>query len=359
MADSAPILPRPFCVLIMSTLPTVTPAQLDRIARIASWILMAIALVMVLKLQLLTSLLAGLLVYELIRATIPMLEKVIPGPRARWLAVVLIATIIIGLLTLMTLGLTSLIRYEINNPSALLVKLMDALDRARDQLPPFVVSYLPDNVEEFRADLINWLQDHLAELQAIGKNAAHIFVTMLIGMVLGAMIPLHQTHYGFPTRPLSRELTMRMEHLASAFHNIVFAQIKISLVNTVLTSLFLVVGLPLFGIEMPLTKTLIVVTFFAGLLPVVGNLISNTVIFLVGLSVSLWVAVIALSYLVIIHKLEYFLNARIVGTEINAKAWELLLAMLLMEAAFGIPGLVAAPVFYAYIKRELSAGSMI
>jgi hypothetical protein len=24
-----------------------------------------------------------------------------------------------------------------------------------------------------------------------------------------------------------------------------------------------------------------------------------------------------------------------------------------MEAAFGIPGLVAAPVYYAYIKREL------
>ena len=32
---------------------------------------------------------------------------------------------------------------------------------------------------------------------------------------------------------------------------------------------------------------------------------------------------------------------------------ELLLAMLVMEAAFGLPGLVAAPVFYAYVKREL------
>ena len=35
------------------------------------------------------------------------------------------------------------------------------------------------------------------------------------------------------------------------------------------------------------------------------------------------------------------------------RAWELLLAMLVMEAAFGLPGLVAAPVFYAYVKREL------
>ena len=35
-------------------------------------------------------------------------------------------------------------------------------------------------------------------------------------------------------------------------------------------------------------------------------------------------AVAALLYLVVIHKLEYFLNARIVGGEIQARAWELL-----------------------------------
>jgi len=61
----------------------------------------------------------------------------------------------------------------------------------------------------------------------------------------------------------------------------------------------------------------------------------------------------------VIHKLEYFLNAKIVGSRINASAWELLLAMLIMEAAFGLPGLVAAPVYYAYLKDELSARGLI
>ena len=55
-----------------------------------------------------------------------------------------------------------------------------------------------------------------------------------------------------------------------------------------------------------------------------------------------------------IHKLEYFLNARIIGSHIQAKAWELLLSMLILESAFGIPGLVAAPIYYAYLKAELS-----
>jgi len=60
-----------------------------------------------------------------------------------------------------------------------------------------------------------------------------------------------------------------------------------------------------------------------------------------------------------VHKLEYFINARIVGSRINAAAWELLLAMLVMEAAFGLPGVIAAPVFYAYAKAELVARKLV
>ena len=110
--------------------------------------------------------------------------------------------------------------------------------------------------------------------------------------------------------------------------------------------------LPLFGIHLPFTKTLIVLTFVIGLLPIIGNLISNTVIFVVSLSHSLAVAMAALAYLIIIHKLEYFLNARIIGSQIRAKAWEILLALLVLEAAFGIPGLIAAPIYYAYPERR-------
>jgi predicted PurR-regulated permease PerM len=88
-------------------------------------------------------------------------------------------------------------------------------------------------------------------------------------------------------------------------------------------------------------------------LPVIGNLISNTLIVAVSLSISLPTAIASLGFLIAVHKFEYFLNARIVGGQIEARAWELLLAMLVMEAAFGVPGVIAAPIFYAYMKREL------
>jgi predicted PurR-regulated permease PerM len=131
--------------------------------------------------------------------------------------------------------------------------------------------------------------------------------------------------------------------LASAFRRVVFAQFWISS----------------FGIDLPLVKSLIAITFVAGLLPIIGNLVSNTAIIIVSLSQGLPVAIASLVYLVVIHKLEYFLNARIVGSYINARAWELLVAMLVMEAAFGIPGLIAAPIFYAYFKEELHQKGLV
>jgi predicted PurR-regulated permease PerM len=144
-----------------------------------------------------------------------------------------------------------------------------------------------------------------------------------------------------------------------AFRRVVFAQLRISAINTIFTAIYLAVVLPLMGIHLPLIKTMIAITFVVGLIPVIGNLISNTMIVVVSLSQSLGVAIASLAYLVVIHKFEYFLNARIIGGQIRANAWELLIAMLLMESAFGLAGVVAAPIYYAYIKSELRARDLV
>jgi predicted PurR-regulated permease PerM len=206
---------------------------------------------------------------------------------------------------------------------------------------------------------VQWLKDHARELQSAGKEAGLGALHVLIGMVIGAMVALHDARPVAELGPLSRSLQERVVRLGEAFRRIVFAQVRISALNTVLTGVFLVAVLPIFGLHLPLIKTMIVITFLAGLLPVVGNVISNSVIVLVGLSVSMPAAVACLAFLIIIHKLEYFVNARIVGSQIQARAWELLVAMLIMEAMFGIAGIVAAPIFYAYLKDELKTRGVL
>ncbi|MEP7185327.1 MAG: hypothetical protein ABI767_05750 [Rhodanobacter sp.] len=328
--------------------------------RYASYLLTAAALLLVIKVHLLSALLAGLLVYELVQGMSPLLGRRISGDRARMVVVALIGAVVVGVLILMVLGAISLFHSELGNPRALWQEqLMPLVDKARQQLPAMLVNHLPDSVEEMRLGAVDLARKHAGTLQLAGKGAARGLVHILAGLVLGAIVALSHTRPAHQTGPLAASLSRRCQHLVTAFHNIVFAQIKISLINTAFTALFLLVALPLMGIHVPLSKTLVVITFILGLLPVIGNLLSNTAVSIAALSVSLGVGIAALVFLILIHKLEYFLNARIVGTRIRARAWELLVAMLLMEAIFGLPGLIAAPIYYAYLKNELEAEGLI
>ncbi|MEO5621986.1 MAG: hypothetical protein ABIO74_10755 [Dokdonella sp.] len=325
----------------------------------ATYLLVALGLLLIIKLHLLPALLAGLLVYTLINALAPPLQRHLSGARAHVLIVALLSIVVVGLLTLAIIGAVAFLRSEIGNPSLVFEKVMPLIDRARAQLPQVIVDHLPDSIDDFRTAAIDWLRLHAASLQLAGKAAVRVVVHLLIGVILGAMIALASACPLGRGGPLVEALIARCTTLVSAFHDIVFAQVKISAINTAFTAIFLLVVLPLFGFELPLAKSLVVATFVIGLLPVAGNLISNTLIFVVGLSVSLGVGIAALVFLILIHKFEYFLNARIVGTQIRARSWELLIAMLVMEAAFGMAGLVAAPIYYAYMKRELMAAKLI
>ena len=207
--------------------------------------------------------------------------------------------------------------------------------------------------------LVDWLREHAAEAKLIGTEAGRTVVHLLIGMIIGAMIALHDTASQPSFRPFASALRDRVVNLSTAFQNIVFAQVRISAINTAISAIFIFIILPLAGVHLPLSKSLIAITFFAGLLPVIGNLISNSVLVIVALSHSLQVAVASLLFMVVIHKLEYFLNARIIGSHINARAWELLVAMLAMESLFGLQGVIAAPVFYALLKMELTSLKLV
>lgn len=343
----------------MST--SITPGPSVSLSEIASWLLVALLLLLVIKAQLLAALFAGLLVYELVHVLVPVLYlQRLVGKRAKLVAVALLSAIIVGLMTLGIFWAVAFIRGGALNLPLLIDTLAEILEESRHWLPPMLEEYLPDNVEAMRLTLAEWLRRHAGEIKVVGTETLRTIAHMLIGMVVGAMLSLREVLPGQGGKaPLAAALTERARRFGSAFRRIVFAQVRISALNAFLTWLYLSVGLPLFGISLPYTKTLVAVTFLAGLLPVIGNLISNTVIVIVSLSQSLALAIASLTFLVVIHKLEYFLNAHIIGSRIQAKAWELLLVMLVMEAIFGLRGLVAAPVYYAYIKDELSARGLI
>lgn len=327
---------------------------------IAAWIIAGAALFLTLKLRLLPALMAGLLVYALVHMVAPRLRAVNVGEKRRKLvAVALLATIIVTLITAAILGAIAFFRSDVGNLSALLVQMADIIADSRGMLPGWITERLPHTADELRANMEGWLRQHAGDVQAFGARFGVALVHVLVGLIIGAMISLNEAVSMEQPRPLEKAMFERVRRLADAFRRIVFAQVRISALNTFLTGLYLAVLLPLVDVHLPFVKTMILVTFLVGLLPVIGNLISNTVIVVVSLSHSLFAAAGSLAFLVIIHKLEYFVNARIIGSQIRARAWELLLVMLIGEAAFGVAGVIAAPVFYAYVKDELKSRLLI
>ncbi len=325
----------------------------------AAWILSGVRLVLILVLQLLPALLAGMLVYELVHVLAPTVYNRLSDKRAKIAAVVLLSTLVLGITTVGIAGAIVFFKSDAGNIPALLTKMAEIVSGSKGALPHWLVDEMPDNPDDMREAIAEWFRVHAAEMQTMGKEAGRVVVYVLIGMIVGAIVALREALPMGPRGPLAMELIERVTNLGSAFRRVVFAQVRISLLNTIFTGVYLTLVLPLFGVELPLKKTLIAVTFVAGLLPVVGNLISNTVIVIVSLSYSFGVAVASLCFLIVIHKLEYFLNARIIGNRIGSRSWELLLAMLVMEAAFGIAGVIAAPIYYAFIKDELASQGLV
>jgi predicted PurR-regulated permease PerM len=328
--------------------------------QIAAWLLMAAGLLLVMLLRLLPALLAGLLVVQLVHLLAP--RFVIGKLSHTWskvLVVSLITLIVLGALGGVTAGAILYLRTE-GGLTGLLTKMAEVIENSRELLPPWAGEWLPQGDESvIRAGLVEWLRAHAQDLRKLGGDAGRALLLILIGFIIGSFIALREATPHLTLAPLAQAMCERIHRLAEAFRRVVFAQVRISALNALLTWIYLGVILPGFGVELPFVKTMVLVTFVVGLLPVLGNLVSNTVIVIISLSHSLYVAAGSLAFLIIIHKLEYFVNARIIGGQIKARAWELLVVMLAMEAAFGVPGVIAAPVFYAYIKKELSDRNLI
>jgi predicted PurR-regulated permease PerM len=152
---------------------------------------------------------------------------------------------------------------------------------------------------------------------------------------------------------ICRELSLRFRSLYRSFATVMGAQLIISGINTTLTSIFI------FSVGLPYAPLVIGVTFLCGLLPVIGNLISNTVIVGIAFTVSPQMALAALVFLVVIHKLEYFLNSKIIGDRIKNPVWLTLVGLIIGERLMGIPGMIMAPVVLNYIKVEMSGIAIV
>jgi len=203
-------------------------------------------------------------------------------------------------------------------------------------------------------------KDRVANLGRYAREATVQLAMLIIGLVVAVSLFLNSKWEtesdpdvvkGSLYSTVVSELALRFASFYSSFSRVIGAQIIISLINTTLTSVFLVWN------QFPFAPVIIVLTFLCGLLPIIGNILSNTLI--VGVAFTIpdngpRMALFALIFLIVIHKCEYFLNSKIIGDRIKNPMWLTLVGIVLGEKLMGIPGMILAPVVLHYIKVEAS-----
>jgi len=214
-----------------------------------------------------------------------------------------------------------------------------------------------DSLKAFVIDAFREETNYLKDVASFARNATTFLIFVAIGIVAAVSLFFNSQLDLSRNVPASRnnlysvfcaELSARFRDFYRSFATVMGAQITISLINTVLTAVFVL------AVRLPDAPLLIALTFLCGLLPIVGNLVSNTIIVCVAFTVSLKIALIALIFLIAIHKLEYFLNSKIIGDRIRNPIWLMLLALIVGERLMGIPGMVLAPVVLNYLRVEMS-----
>ena len=198
---------------------------------------------------------------------------------------------------------------------------------------------------------------YLGDFANFARHAFTTFVFIIIAIVCavslffnGQLDLFRESHkvrnnlYSF----CCNEISARFTEFYRSFSTVIGAQMTISAINTVLTAIFV------FSMQIPYAPVVIGLTFLCGLFPIVGNVVSNTVIVFIGFLVSPKVAIGALIFLVVIHKLEYFLNSKIIGARIRNPIWLTLIGLIIGEKLMGVPGMILSPVVLNYLRVEMS-----
>lgn len=356
-------------------LPTVAAAPASAAPRatvIASYVLMGAALLGTLLNHLLVGLLCVCVGFLATRWFVRLQNRLLDGTVRRWVPAtrspwmqglahaLAVALVVLGPIALLALGLSQAREYVVDAPEQYR-ELLDYVARTilelRQKLPPEIAGYLPAAVDDVQHMVANYLRTQAGSLALAGRAWLNALLFAYVGLIIGGLAAV--TAAPAQRRPLAAQMHQRITTFGEAFGQIVAAQFWIAAFNTMLTAIFLLFLLPMWDLHLPYTPALITLTFLAGLIPIVGNLLCNVVLTLVGLSVSPLTAAACLLFLIVIHKAEYVINAKVVGSRTHMAVWELLAVMFAAEAVFGPAGLVAAPLFYAYLKKELEAARLV
>ena len=177
---------------------------------------------------------------------------------------------------------------------------ISALPKIADNSIPSAIAWAEDHdldlpftdFESLKAHAMTTIKDqarYLGDFANFARHASTTFVFIIIAIVcavslfFNSRLDLFRESHKVPNNLYSiscGEIAARFSDFYHSFSTVIGAQMTISAINTVLTAIFV------FAIGVPYAPVVIGLTFLCGLFPIVGNVVSNTVIVFIGFLVS-------------------------------------------------------------------------
>lgn len=219
----------------------------------------------------------------------------------------------------------------------------------------------PGAIEALFASYAKTNASNLLALTGHGLKSSFLLLLAVI-IAFSAVTQIIDSHK--PQAPKTQyvfvaELLHQASLFKRCFGNFMAAQAYVALWNTFCTSVFIFLILPLFSVDLPFKALLIGLTFLLSFVPALGNIVCNTLMAVVCAASGPAIAVLAIVYLILAHKAEYLINAKVLGKMQDVSVAEMLAFLVIGETLFGLFGLILLPIAYLYLRQALKDGELL
>lgn len=210
----------------------------------------------------------------------------------------------------------------------------------------------------------NYAKTNASNLLALTGHGLKSSFLLLLAVIVGFSIISQIIDASRPgSEPIPYRFVSELLHQASLFKlcfgNFMAAQAYVALWNTFCTSVFIFLVLPLFAVDLPFKALLIGLTFLLSFVPALGNIVCNALMAVVCAASGAAIALLAIVYLILAHKAEYLINAKVLGKMQDVSVAEMLVFLVIGETLFGLFGLILLPIAYLYLRQSLKDGNLL
>lgn len=214
----------------------------------------------------------------------------------------------------------------------------------------------PGSIETLFASYAKTNASNLLALTGHGlKSGFLLLLAVIIAFsVLSQILDGQRPNVAKTRYPFVQELLYQASLFKRCFGNFMAAQAYVAIWNTLCTSVFIFLVLPLFDVDLPFKALLIGLTFLLSFVPALGNIVCNTLMAVVCAASGAAIALLAIVYLILAHKAEYLINAKVLGKMQDVSVAEMLAFLVVGETLFGLFGLILLPIAYLYLRQAVN-----